>query len=178
MKFTTPALLVISAFALSACATTTPANRPTAQAQLRPTAGNTASGVMTVVQQADHLSVSLHAQGVPPGPHGFHVHEHGDCSSDDGSSAGGHFNPTGAEHGGPHAEHHHVGDFGNVTADANGNVDFTIDIPLTQLTLDPASPEALAGRSVILHAIEDDLKTQPTGNSGKRLACGVIELKR
>jgi superoxide dismutase, Cu-Zn family len=177
MKFLPHAMMSLSAFALSACATT-PANLPTAQAQLKPTAGNATTGLLTVVQHAEHLSVSLHAQGVPAGLHGFHVHEHGDCSSADGSSAGGHFNPTKEEHGGPHAMHHHVGDFGNVMADANGNVDFTIDIPLSQLTLDPAAPNALAGRSVILHAIADDLQTQPTGNSGARLACGVVSLQK
>jgi Cu-Zn family superoxide dismutase len=106
----------------------------------------------------------------PNQEHGFHVHEKGDCSSGDGMSAGGHFNPTGKPHGRPGAEHH-AGDLPALKADASGRAVFRFRIPGNILA---AGPRDFAGKSVIVHAMPDDYTTQPTGNSGARLACGVI----
>ena len=108
----------------------------------------------------------------PNQAHGFHVHEKGDCSAPDATSAGGHFNPGGAPHGAPPARHH-AGDMPSLMADAQGNAQasFTID---GNLAGDAAS--AFVGKAVIVHAMPDDYTTQPTGNSGARIACGVIRM--
>lgn len=144
---------------------------PTATATLEPTQGNTASGTVLFKQQDGHVMVHATLSGLAPGQeHGFHVHEKGDCSSGDGLSAGGHFNPTAQPHG-PQATPHHAGDMPSLKADAQGKADATFH--LTGVTLgDDAT--SLIGRGVIVHAAPDDYKTQPTGNSGARLACGVI----
>ena len=109
--------------------------------------------------------------GLPPGPHGFHIHENGDCSAPDASSAGGHFNPAGVNHGRPDAEPHHAGDLGNIEADASGNAE--VNIHVNGVTLAEGA-NSIKGKAVIVHAAADDYATQPTGNAGARLACGVI----
>lgn len=112
--------------------------------------------------------IELH--NLEPGPHGFHVHETGDCSAPDASSAGGHFNPTGDPHGAPDAERRHVGDLGNVVADADGTVRTSgVDRHLTL-----RGRHSILDRAVIVHAQRDDLRSQPTGDAGGRLGCGVI----
>lgn len=141
-----------------------------AVAVLAPTQGNTASGVVTFTKVEGGVRVVANLSNVPAGEHGFHVHEFGDCSAVDGTSAGGHFNPTKMEHAGPSAEKRHVGDLGNVTANAEGKV--TLDYVDKHLTFSGAN--AIIGRGLILHAQPDDLKTQPTGAAGGRIACGVI----
>lgn len=112
--------------------------------------------------------VELH--GLDPGTHGFHVHEKGDCSAPDASSAGGHFNPTGAPHGAPDATRRHVGDLGNVVADRNGVVRTRGED--AHLTL--RGPHSILDRAVVVHTGPDDLRSQPTGDAGGRLGCGVI----
>jgi Cu-Zn family superoxide dismutase len=141
-----------------------------AVAVLSPTAGNTASGVVTFTKEAGGVRVVANITGVPAGDHGFHVHEFGDCSAPDGTAAGGHFNPTGMSHAGPTAEQRHVGDLGNVTADDQGSV--ALDYVDTHLAFSGAN--SIIGRGLILHANPDDLASQPTGNAGGRIACGVI----
>lgn len=163
--------LVSAAVLLAACATTA---RRTAVATLSPTAGNTAQGTVTLMQLGDgSTQVRVNLTSVPPGTHGFHIHEKGDCG-DNGNAAGGHFNPAGTMHGSPDAMPHHAGDFGNVTADANGVVrsEFTTH----SASLEDGASSAI-GKAIILHANPDDLKTQPTGNAGGRIACGVITLQ-
>jgi Cu-Zn family superoxide dismutase len=113
-------------------------------------------------------------EGLPPGEHGFHVHENGDCSAPDASSAGGHFNPTQHPHGAPEAPERHMGDLGNITADAGGKAQVTRTFTGVQLDGD----NGIVGKAVIVHAAPDDFKTQPTGNAGARLACGVIRSNR
>ena len=118
-----------------------------------------------------HLMVHARLSGLVPGSeHGFHVHEYGNCASSDGLSAGGHFNPGGQPHG-PQSGPHHAGDLPLLKADADGRVDqqFILSGPTVA-----AGPASLVGRSVIVHAQADDYATQPTGNSGARIACGVI----
>lgn len=142
-----------------------------AVATLTPTANNNVRGLFMFHQMGDHLMVHAHVTGLTPNAeHGMHVHEKGECASLDGTSAGGHFNPDGKPHG-PQSGAHHAGDMPPLKADANGVADmkFTLSGPTVS-----AGPTSLVGRAVIVHAAPDDFTTQPTGNSGARLACGVI----
>lgn len=137
---------------------------------LQPTKGSTVSGTVTFTKVEHGVQVHAHISGLTPGKHGFHVHEFGDCSSPDAKSAGGHFNPKKHEHGGPHAEKRHVGDLGNIEADSNGNVDYEV----VDKHLSFHGETSIIGRGLIVHEKADDLKTQPTGDAGGRVACGVI----
>jgi Cu-Zn family superoxide dismutase len=139
---------------------------------LRPTEGNKAEGTITFTRndKDDVVHVSGEISGLTAGPHGFHVHEWGDCSSKDGSSAGNHFNPTNNPHGAPTAAERHAGDLGNVNADDSGKAKVELDDRVLQLN----GERSIVGRSVIVHGKADDLKTQPSGDAGPRLACGVV----
>jgi Cu-Zn family superoxide dismutase len=119
---------------------------------------------------AGGVKVKARVSGLTPGTHGFHVHEFGDCSAADFTSAGGHFNPMAQPHGAPQAAARHVGDLGNIEAGADGVA--SLDWTDTQLAFE--GHHGIIGRAVIVHAKADDLKTQPTGDAGGRLACGVI----
>jgi Cu-Zn family superoxide dismutase len=111
--------------------------------------------------------------GLTPGStHGFHIHEHGDCSAADAGSAGGHFDPTRSEHGDPAAMIHHAGDIANLVADAQGDVG--VDVTVHGVSIDTGTSDDVLGRAFIVHADPDDYTTQPAGNSGARIACGVI----
>ena len=161
--------IIASILIVGACATA----RPTASASLASTSGYTARGTVTFTQTRDGaVDVNVKLNGVPPGVHGFHVHENGDCG-DNGNAAGGHFNPMSTSHGAPDTPAHHSGDFGNVTADVNGNVN--THFTTRSITIDSGTSSAV-GHAVILHANPDDLTTQPTGNAGARIACGVVTL--
>ncbi len=153
----------------------TPAEKPSAPlkaiAMLYPTAGNNVKGMVTFTEEADGVQVHAEITGLTPGNHGFHVHEFGDCSAGDASSAGAHFNPTGKPHAGPDETERHVGDMGNVEADASGKA--TLDYLDHQISL-TNDKQSVIGRSVVVHAKADDLKSQPAGDSGARIACGVI----
>jgi len=144
---------------------------PKASAALAATAGNETTGTVAFSPNGDRVRVLAKVTGLVPGAHGFHIHEKGDCSAPDGMSAGGHFNPTGKAHGNPAAGEHHGGDMPMLEADAAGNA--TLDVTLDTITLG-ADANGIIGRSVIVHKDPDDFKTQPTGNSGARVACGVI----
>lgn len=145
---------------------------PTARAQLEPTRGNRAAGEVRFVQQRDGVRMAGRITGLTPGQaHGFHIHEKGDCSSGDGMSTGGHFNPGGQPHGPQHAEHH-AGDLPALQADAQGEASFSVLLP--GLSVGSGATDVV-GRGLIVHAQPDDYKTQPTGNSGARIACGVIQ---
>ncbi len=165
-------LFSISLLFVASCASM--ASGPMATATLAPTSGNTAAGTVNLTQLGDgSVEVQVNLTGVPPGTHGFHIHEKGDCG-DNGNAAGGHYNPMSTAHGAPTADPHHAGDFGNVTADANGivNTRFTT----RSVTVESGHMTAV-GHAVILHANPDDLQTQPTGNAGGRIACGVVTLR-
>lgn len=145
-----------------------------AVAVLNPTAGNNVKGIITFEKVDDGIKVVAHAENLTPGKHGFHVHEYGDCSSADATSAGAHFNPTAMHHGAPTDANRHAGDIGNIEADSSGTAHLEwVD---KMMTFD--GPNSIIGRSVIVHANEDDLKTQPTGNAGGRVACGVIGIAK
>ncbi len=165
-------LLISAALAvvLASCATT-PAG-PSAVAVLAPTKGNTAGGKVTFVQKGDKVFVVAQVSGLSPGGHGFHVHEKGDCSADDAMSTGGHFNPTGEPHGNPADPHHHGGDMPMLMADSYGEANLTAELGV--ITVGSGTASDVIGKSVIVHKDPDDYKTQPTGNSGARVACGVI----
>lgn len=123
----------------------------------------------TRVEDGVKVQVKLHGL-TPNSTHGFHVHELGDVSAPDATSAGGHFSPEGHPHGSPDADKHHAGDLGNLKADANGNVDTSMTVDF--LSLD--GEHSVLGRALILHAKADDLKSQPSGDAGARMGAGVI----
>ena len=141
-----------------------------ATAVLSPTMGSTVVGLVTFTQVAGGVRVVADVTGLAPGKHGFHVHENGDCSATDASTAGGHFNPHHSAHGAPSSADRHAGDLGNLEADDAGKAHYErVD---KDMTLN--GNDSLVGHSVIVHANADDFKTQPAGNAGARLACGVI----
>ncbi len=147
-----------------------------AVAVLYPAEGEKITGLVTFTEVADGVRVDANITGLTPGKHGFHVHEFGDCSSADGSAAaasaaGDHFNPAKQPHGAPDAAERHEGDMGNIEADASGiaklnYIDHTLSLH--------DGEKSVIGRSVIVHAKADDLKSQPSGDAGARIACGVI----
>jgi superoxide dismutase, Cu-Zn family len=143
-----------------------------AVAVVHPTTGNAAHGVVHFTQTAEGMHVTAEIEGLKPNAkHAFHIHEFGDCTSGDGKSAGAHYNPGGHDHAGPDAPMRHAGDLGNLETDANGVAHY--DRTVTGLTVG-AETNPILGRAVIVHAKEDDFTTQPTGNAGDRIACGVI----
>ena len=141
-----------------------------AVAVLHPTQGNDVSGTVVFTQMNNGVKVEADISGLSPGKHGFHVHEFGDCSAPDGTSAGGHYNPTGEPHAGPEQKNRHMGDLGNIEADNSGKAHYErVD---SHLVLN--GPDTIIGRGFIVHAGADDLKSQPSGAAGPRVACGVI----
>lgn len=148
------------------------ASAPQAKATLEAKSGSTVTGWATFTEEAGGVKAVVHVEKAPPGTHGLHIHEKGDCSDPEAKNAGGHFNPTGAEHAGPADPKHHAGDLGNieVKADGTGHLEITSNM----LTV-KEGPNSVVGRSVVFHEKADDLKTQPTGNAGGRFACGVIK---
>ena len=144
---------------------------PGATATLQPRSGSAVSGTASFTQSGGQVLVRLEASGLAPGQeHGLHIHEKGDCSAPDGMSAGGHFNPGGKPHG-PQDGEHHGGDLPALKADANGRA--VASFSVAGVTVAPG-PTSIAGRALVVHKDPDDYKTQPTGNSGARVACGVI----
>jgi Cu-Zn family superoxide dismutase len=155
---------------LAACASTSDSLRATAQ--LQPTKGNKTFGEATFEQAGDKVHAVIYVQGLKPGQeHGLHIHEVGDCSSGDGMSAKGHFNPYGKPHGQHTSPDRHAGDLPALQAGKDGRA--KVDVMVDTITVQPG-PTSIVGRAVIVHADPDDYRTQPTGNAGARLACGVI----
>jgi Cu-Zn family superoxide dismutase len=166
------ALLALMALGLSACQSL-PSDAPRASANLQPTKGNKAAGTVDFYQVGNRVRVVGNVTGLSPNrEHGFHVHEAGDCSSGDGMSTKGHFNPHGKPHGHPNSTDRHAGDLPALRADGGGKA--KLDTELDIITVTPG-PESVVGRGLIVHADPDDYKTQPTGNAGARLACAVIQ---
>jgi len=143
-----------------------------AVARLEPTEGSTVSGVVTFEQLNGTVRIVADVSGLEPGVHGFHIHETGDCSAPDASSAGGHFNPQGYRHGAPGDDEHHAGDLGNIEAAEDGTAHLELEVDYITLA---SGETSVMGKAVIVHSDPDDFTTQPTGNAGSRLACGVIE---
>jgi Cu-Zn family superoxide dismutase len=172
MTRTSTFVLLASVLALGACAATGPAMGPRAVAALKSTTGNTASGTVAFAQSSDKVLVSGRVSGLKPNAeHGFHLHEKGDCSSGDGMSTGGHFNPDSQPHGNHAGVAHHAGDLPSLKADAAGVATFSFESPGISVGSGGAN---IVGRGLIVHRDPDDYTTQPTGNSGPRLACAVV----
>ncbi|RPE80027.1 superoxide dismutase family protein [Vulcaniibacterium tengchongense] len=148
-----------------------------ARVVLAPASGSLVSGTLELRPTGNgvHLRGEIGGLG-PNGTHAIHIHEKGDCSAADASSAGGHFNPAGAPHGKVDRGAHHAGDMDNIVADAEGVA--KVDVHASGVTLGGGAANDVAGKAVIVHAAADDYTTQPTGNAGGRLACGVIAVTR
>lgn len=174
--FFVPLIALFTTFAMSGCEPHGRGLSPKADAvaMVMPTKGNTASGVVTFSKVKDGIRIIADFKDLSPGVHGIHIHEFGDCRADDGSSAGGHFNPHVKAHGAPDAQERHVGDLGNIVADENGVA--VLDVVDPHPALD--GEHSIIGRSVVVHAEADDFQTQPHGAAGGRLACGAIGLAR
>lgn len=131
------------------------------------------TGTVEFKETDDGVEVTANVEGLKKGTHGFHIHEKGDCSAPDAKSAGGHFNPSNHKHGGPEADERHEGDLGNITAGKDGKATATMTVK--GITLKDGD-NSIVGKGFIIHDKADDFKTQPTGNAGDRVACGVITL--
>jgi superoxide dismutase, Cu-Zn family len=168
----TAAILTLSACSSNMGSMMSGSDGPRAEAQLKSTAGNSATGMVNFTKSGGAVMVKGEVRGLKPNAElGFHVHEKGDCSSPDGNSAGGHFNPDGKPHGEPGSMTHHAGDFPMLKTDAAGVAAFSFQSSTISIGSGMAD---IVGKGLIVHAQPDDYKTQPTGNSGARLACAVI----
>ena len=142
---------------------------------LKATEGNNVSGTVTFTQQEDGVLIEAHVNGLKPNSkHGFHIHEFGDISSSDGKSTGGHFNPAGHDHAGPDSAKRHVGDLGNLESNANGHAMYKRLDKVVQIH----GEHTILSRGITIHAGTDDMKSQPTGAAGARLAVGVIGIAK
>lgn len=160
---------LVSSMATLHAAETTPVTK--AVAVLHPTAGQRCHGVVRFTQEGGSVKVVADIEGLTPSQkHAFHIHQYGDCTAPDGTSAGGHYNPEGHQHGLPDSANRHAGDLGNVQADEQGKAHY--EITVTNISIMGAKNPIL-GRGVIVHATVDD-GGQPVGNAGARIACGVI----
>jgi len=142
---------------------------------IRGTEGNeNVSGTVTFTDREGGVFIEARITGLAPGAHGFHIHQFGDLTTTDGKAAGGHYNPEDHDHSGPSSNRRHVGDLGNIVADANGVAEYSrYDEDLSLI-----GKYSILGRGVIIHAGEDDQRSQPTGNAGSRVGYGVIGIAK
>ncbi len=167
-----PIFAAAAAVSLLAACASMPEEPLRATAQLQPTKGSKTFGEATFEQVGGKVHVVIYVQGLKPGQdHGLHIHEVGDCSSGDGMSTKGHFNPFGKPHGHHGTLERHAGDLPALKAGKDDRA--KIDVMLDVISIAPG-PANIVGRGLIVHADPDDFKTQPTGNAGARIACGVI----
>jgi superoxide dismutase, Cu-Zn family len=145
-----------------------------AVAVITPTASSKVAGMVVFVKADKGVKITVDVTGLTPGKHGFHIHEFGDCSAADYTSAGPHFMMAGESHGAPDASMSHNGDMGNLEADATGKA----HLELTDPNVSFSGATSIIGRAIVIHDKEDDLKTQPTGNSGARIACATIGIAK
>lgn len=157
---------------LAACAATQESSGPSASAVLKPSSGSQVHGTLKFTQLGDIVRISGEIRGHTKGPKGFHIHEKGDCSDPKAMSTGGHFNPHKNKHGGPYDPVKHAGDIGNLVFNDQGVAQ--VNITVGDISVSRDRPDGIIGRAVIVHMDPDDLKTDPTGNAGGRVACGVI----
>ncbi|GAQ86348.1 copper/zinc superoxide dismutase [Klebsormidium nitens] len=166
--------------ALASAALAQPAEAAAAKvavAKLVPTKGSTAFGEVTFTESSGFfggrkVKVDVNIGGLSPGMHGFHIHEIGDVTCDDGLCTGGHYNPSKKPHGAPGSEERHVGDLGNIRADNDGKVQTTLEDVVISLD----GPSSIVGHSVVVHFGQDDLESQPSGNAGGRAAYATVRL--
>lgn len=158
-------------------AQTSPVSKPlknSAVATLKGAPGQKIKGDVSFKNSDLGVEVSIDVQQLKAGAvHAIHIHENGKCDEPKFESAGGHFNPTKEVHAHPEAKQHHIGDLGNITADKNGTAKKTLVISRAKFS-DETSP---VGKAVIIHKDADDLKSQPSGNAGDRIACGIVTIK-
>lgn len=157
----------------STSANQAPAQFNRVSVELKATQGNRAAGTLELSPDNHGLRIAGTITGLKAdAEHGFHVHENGDCSAADASSAGAHFNPGNVAHGNPTGEAHHAGDMANIKADAKGAA--SVDMHIKGLTLGDGGASDVLNKALIVHADPDDYTTDPAGNAGARIACGVI----
>ena len=168
--FVAKSMTIAIASLLGACASVAP-KTPDAVAEIGPASGSQVQGTAAFTRTPEGIHLAVKVSGLTPGEHGIHIHEVGDCSAPDATSAKGHFNPTNKPHGG-HEGEHHAGDIPNLTADSDGKADYSVDLSGLEIG---SGDSNIIGRALIIHAAPDDYRTQPAGNSGKRIACGVIK---
>jgi Cu-Zn family superoxide dismutase len=162
---------------MDATAASAVANVKTAEAASTQPSWGKPTGTVTFTQDGENkVKVAYDLKGLAPGKHGFHIHEKADLSAPDFTSAGPHFNPTKHKHDGPHGEERHAGDLGNIEADTSGNAKGNVTVE--GLTIGTSAANDIVNRSIVVHEKADDLKTDPSGNSGARVGAGVIELKK
>jgi Cu-Zn family superoxide dismutase len=175
MKRGTLAIVALAAAALTwiaACASSKP--DPTALAMIESRSGSKVTGKVIFTQDSSgQTRAEVWIANATPGTHGLHIHEKGDCSAPDATSAGGHFNAAGNPHAAPTDKARHNGDFGNIEIGADGKGHMVITTDMLSVT---DGPNCVVGKSVIFHEKADDLKTQPTGAAGARYGCGVVIL--
>lgn len=170
------ASFAVAAAVLAGCATSSNAQsgqKPRAQAVavLAPAPNQQVKGQVTFKEEAQGVRVTAEISGLTPGKHGFHLHEKGECNPPDFTSAGGHWNPTSAKHGSPEGGDHHYGDFGNIEANQQGVA--KLDRVFHWLSF--TGTNSFVGKAVVVHGNPDDLTSQPAGNAGPRVACGVVQ---
>lgn len=170
--YCTKNLLVIAVMGmyLAGCSQPSGKNVTSAKATLSPASGSSVHGEVTFTTVKDGVRVVANVRGLTPGKHGFHIHELGNCSAPDASSAGGHYNPTHKPHSCPGDADRHEGDLGNISADKTGHAHYDRVDSVISLN----GPHSIVGKSVIVHEKTDDCESQPAGDAGKRMACGVI----
>jgi superoxide dismutase, Cu-Zn family len=165
-------MVIAAALGLCGCKSMqSPEQQAAAVATLNPATGSNVRGKIFFIPDPGGVRVVGEVTGLTPGDHGFHIHEKGDCSAPDATSAGGHYNPSQSQHGAPTDMARHAGDFGNIVADNSGVAKFAHVDKVIKLD----GPNSIIGKAVIVHGKADDLKSQPAGNAGPRVACGVVE---
>ena len=169
--------LASCALLLAACAVTSEQQVPSAMAKLSAKGGSQVRGEIKFTQVGSRVRIEGDVTGLAPGAKGMHIHEKGDCSAADATSAGSHFDPRepknwSARHGGPHTTERHAGDLGNIVFDQSGKA--VVNMMVGGIAVD-RGPIGILGRALVVHFQADDLKTDPTGDAGARAACGVIE---
>lgn len=168
-------IAIISAVSLSACQGLNMGRHAHAQAELQARSDSQVQGQVEFKKANQGLRVAVNVSGLTPyQTHAIHVHANGDCSAADATSAGGHFNPDNQIHGASHTPTHHAGDLPNLVADEQGRA--VIEFWVKDLSLDNGALADIKGRSVVVHERADDYQSQPAGNAGKRIACGVIKM--
>lgn len=168
-----PTALLGGALLLAACGSSS--SGPTATSTLESRSGSTATGTATFTQADGKVTMVLTGAKLTAGAHAVHLHDTGDCSAADATSAGGHWNPTQMSHGNATSGAHHYGDIGNLTAGTDGSA--TLTFTTSEWTIGTGANTDVVGHAVIIHEKVDDFTTQPTGNAGARQACGVIKLQ-
>jgi Cu-Zn family superoxide dismutase len=144
-------------------------------AWINPRSDSELAGSAIFINEEGQITVQVSVELAPPGEHAVHIHEFGDCEAPDGSSAGGHWNPTGDDHGKWGTPPHHLGDIGNLVVgeEGEGSLVLTTD----RWTMGTGEDNDILEKSVIVHAAADDFTTQPTGAAGGRIGCGVIRVQ-